>query len=169
MILQTSDFESGIFQISQDQNTVVDLQAFITLDSEKALIYELFGSTLGQEFINDLTGEPQTPASTKWTDIFSPFYYDDPCDISITCQGIKEYLKGRIYYNYVSQQQIINQASGNVANQSEATSQESLITKLTVLYNRTIRTGTDLQYYIYENQATYTDFRGLVLEPISAI
>lgn len=168
MILQTTDFLSGELRISQDENTRATLASFITADKEKALIYELMGSTLGQAFLDDLTGDPSVPQSAKWTLIFNPFYYDIS-DIPVNCNGLKEYLKGRIYYDFVQFQATVNQASGNVVNASEATSPEGIFKKADVMYNRAISTSYEIQYYLSIDSTTYPDFKGVETQFISPI
>tara|TARA_R110001606_G_scaffold93417_4_gene207481 strand:- start:3818 stop:4324 length:507 start_codon:yes stop_codon:yes gene_type:complete len=163
MILQTSDFDAGKFQISYDQNTVENLEVYLTADNEKALLYELMGKTEADLFIADLTGTPSIPVSAKWVDIFTFFAYED-IDIITSAQGIKEYLVGRVYNQFVSSQSVINQASGNGIIQSDATAGEGLITKGIVLYNRTIDEGQKVQYYMHLTSATYPNFKGLALE-----
>ena len=55
MILSTSDFLSGVTKISQDQNAVANFAAYLTANRENSYIKKMFGVTLGQELIDDLS------------------------------------------------------------------------------------------------------------------
>lgn len=157
MILAASDFEGGKYQISYDPNTQTDLEVYLTDDNEKSLLYELMGKTEADAFIADLVSG--VPVTAKWTAIFNWFSYNEDSEV-ITCDGLKEYLKGRVYYQYVSQQPIVNLAQGNARLTNDASVEESLVTKEIVLYNRVIHEGEKIQYYMYWESATYPDFNG---------
>jgi hypothetical protein len=82
MILKESDFKTGYLQISQ--NDYSDLESFISEATENSYLKKIFGTSLGDAFISDLSGDPSTPTSTKWINIFNGFVvyfnvFSEPC------------------------------------------------------------------------------------------
>lgn len=157
MILATSDFEEGINSI--DQGKYSDLSTYLGATKEEAYIKRIFGTTLGTEFITDLTGSPSRPQTTKWTTIFNEFVFDYN-GYSHACSGLYEILKFLFYNDIVSQQATTNQAGGNSGLSVEASVQGGIIGKDTVLYNRAVENICTLQIYLIDNSDTYTNYQG---------
>jgi len=167
MILSTSDFLNGVTKISQDQNAVANFAEYLTVNKENSYIKKIFGVTLGQEFINDLTGTPSAPVAAKWQLIFSYFDFS-VSDYNESCIGLKEILKYLFYNDFVSEQAIINQSMGNGAVRQEATNREGLVKKSTIINNRAVEQIDLLQYYINDS-VNYTSPSGQQFEFESAI
>lgn len=167
MILETTDFATGLTRIAQDQNTVIDLQTYITADTEKALLYRIMGKTEADLFIADLTAStPQTPQTAKWTALFSAFTWENGSMVYSNI-GLKEILKYYIYFDYVSTQPVINQSGGNAHLSQEASNPEGIIKKADVLINRAYIEATNLQWYMNYNSDTYPNFEAYSL-PINS-
>ena len=162
-ILKTTDFASGRVKVSQDQYNVSDFADFITDERNYMRIKTILGNTLGQEFIDDLTGDPAVPQTAKFTTIFSEFEYEYE-NISGYSIGLKEILKRLCYYDYVTQQAEINQSGGNKVIQHEASQPATFAIKLVRLYNEAIDGIRELQLYVNDNDDTYTDFDGKYFE-----
>ncbi len=156
MILSEQDFKTGDLQISE--NDYSDLDAFITDAIETSYIRKMFGTTLGDVFLADLSGDPSVPTSPEWLAVFAQFDVDRS-GYSEPCTGIKEILKGFIYRDYVSQQSVINQAGGNKSVRVEASDNEGFPKKSTIFYNRAIENYCILIYFLDQDSATYTDLK----------
>ena len=164
MILQVSDFANGITSISGTGNNdyaAADFETYLSEETEHKYIYHILGSTLGQEFIDDLTGTPQVPTHAKFQTIFSHFFFDFGTS-KADCKGLKEILIYLFYRDYVNGQPIRNSITGNVSTKGEATSPEGLVGRSTIIYNRAVNEIDKLQYYVSENSDTYTDFGGVI-------
>ena len=100
-ILTTDDFQNGRFIIPTNQETVIDLTMYIER-IENQYLPQLFGKELYDLFIADLAlpvaGEPTAPRFVK---VFEPFV-EQPDDCRLyESTGIKDMLKGLVYYHYV--------------------------------------------------------------------
>ena len=161
MILAVTDFEGNSTAI--DQSIYSKLPTYLSATKEEKYIKKTFGSTLGAEFIADLTGTPSRPQTAKWTDIFDEFVFDNG-GYSYSCSGIYEILKFLFYNDFVSEQKILNQAGGNSSVRVEASDLEGLIGKTTIIHNRAVENICVLQAYIQLNSSTYSDFMGQSFE-----
>lgn len=161
MIVQLSDF-TGSNHVAGDIYSKASQELLLLEGKENSFIYQILGTTLGQEFINDLAGDPSTPQTAKWQTVFSFFNFDvfGPED----CVGLKSILVSLFRNEYVNGQLIINSINGNVNVKSEAADNEGTISKNTILYNRTVFEICKLQAYIIENSDIYSDFEGLRFE-----
>lgn len=166
MILATSDFDSGMTSISQGNYS--DLDSYLSSVKENAIIKRILGETLGQEFIDDLTGSPSRPQAAKFTTIFNELQFDYSGLPYYTC-GLYEVLKYLTFAEYSSQQSVINQSGGNMGVTLEASEMEGLISRSDVILNRAVMNIHALQLYVQDNSATYTDYDGVIFEYNSPI
>lgn len=156
MILST-DFALGEVRISQSDNSKTLLDNFLTAAEEKRVVYNILGATLGQAFLDDLTGTPLEPQTAKWTAIYSQFTFAES-DEPYTCIGLKEILKYYFYCKYVSQQPLLNTSNGNTGTAIESGITEGMITKVTIINNRMVDQINILQFYIGLDATTYPNF-----------
>ena len=161
-ILKTTDFAAGKTKISQNQFTKADLESYITDEQNYGRIKRIFGATLGQEFINDLAGDPAVPQTAKWITLFSEFNFTYE-DIPVYCIGLKEVLKHLAYYEYVLNQAEQNQMNGNQVAQSEASSPASFQLKAVRAYNRAVHGIRELQLYV-DDSSDFSDYDGFYFE-----
>lgn len=167
-ILTSADFENGETKISQNQFNIANFNTFLTEAKENSYIKDILGTTLGQAFIADLTGDPATPTDAKYQLIFSFFSFDES-GINESCIGLKEILKYLFYNEFVSGQNIINQSGGNSSVRIEASNPEGLIKRSTVIYNRAVENICILQYYVCQDSTSYPDYNGKFFHLESAI
>ena len=168
MILSSADFANGLTKISADQNRITDFETFLGEEKENSYIKKILGVDLGQEFIDDLNGSPSIPVQAKFQKIFSYFDFDiSGC--AETCLGIKTILIYLFYKDYVGQQNIINQSSGNAAISREASTDEGLIKKSIYINNLASEEIALLQYYVMQDTTTYEDFNGSTFYPQTVI
>ena len=148
MIITISDF-TGKYQLSTGMYDAVKLQDYID-KYEKRYLIELFGANLYTEFESDLVANvPQSPNFLK---VFNPFYENLTYRQLIISEGIKEMLKGFIYFEY--SKDLINQMTpyGNVRPISENSEPVStLYSMIYARYNEAIKTYKAIQTYIQVN------------------
>lgn len=153
MIVTISDF-TGKYQLSTGMYDTVKLQDYID-KYEKRYLIELFGANLYTEFESDLLANvPQSPNFLK---VFNPFYENLTFRQLIISDGIKEMLKGFIYFEY--SKDLINQMTpyGNVRPISENSEPVStLYSMIYTRYNEAIRSYKAIQTYIQVNFNTVT-------------
>ena len=153
MIVNISDF-TGKYQLSTGMYDTVKLQDYID-KYEKRYLIELFGANLYTEFESDLLANvPQSPNFLK---VFNPFYENLTYRQLIISEGIKEMLKGFIYFEY--SKDLINQMTpyGNVRPISENSEPVStLYSMIYARYNEAIRSYKAIQTYIQVNFNTVT-------------
>ena len=153
MIVNISDF-TGKYQLSTGMYDTVKLQDYID-KYEKRYLIELFGANLYTEFESDLLANvPQSPNFLK---VFNPFYENLTFRQLIISDGIKEMLKGFIYFEY--SKDLINQMTpyGNVRPISENSEPVStLYSMIYARYNEAIRSYKAIQTYIQVNMNAVT-------------
>lgn len=166
MILETTDFEEGYTSISQGNFS--DFETYLSETKENNFIKQILGSELGQEFVDDLTGTPSRPQQTKFTTIFNELNFEyNSC--SFYTNGIFEILKYLFYFDYVSQQEVINQAGGNKGVSLEAGVNEGIVTRSIITYNKAVQNIEILQGYIRNDSTTYPNFNGQHFEYLSPL
>lgn len=148
MFLTVQDF-TGKYQLSTGMYDVTKLQDYI-IRYEKRYLIELFGAKLYDEFISDLV--LNIPKSPNFLKVFNPFYENVTLRQLIISEGIKEMLKGFIYFEY--SKDLINQMTpyGNVRPISENSEPVStLYSMIYARYNEAIRSYKAIQTYILTN------------------
>jgi len=159
IILQLSDFESGKFELHTGMYAVNNLQQYID-KYEKRYILDLLGATLGNEFINDLDLGMGMPTEQRFIDIFEPIELDWNLCL-ILSDGMKEMLKGFIYYEYLKDQVAQVTAVGMVTPKGENSERiNSLFTQMYTRYNDAARSYKGVQNYIWTRRGDYTGFNG---------
>lgn len=155
-MIKTTDFAVGLRRVAQDQNSTVQFASFITSQRERELVNQILGRSLGTLFLADLIGDPQIPQSSRFSLIFNRFEFDY-AGLSVSCDGLKEILKGFLYDDYVQQQHITNTITGNVVTLKEASEPVPLNDKLTDSYNKNIRQLNNLQLFV-NNSTDYPEY-----------
>ena len=161
MITSVSDF-TGKYTLSKGMFEDTLIQDYIDR-YEPRYLKQMLGVKLYNEFISDLIANvPQSPNFVK---IFNPlsedvgtYYYHwsrryDTTATMLDSEGIKEMLKGFIYYEYAKD--LVNQMTpfGNTKPQSEnSTIANTLFSMMYNRYNEAIRSYQSIQDYIILNQ-----------------
>ena len=149
MFLTVQDF-TGKYQLSTGMYDVTKLQDYIT-KYEKRYLIELFGAKLYDEFMSDLS-VLNVPKSPNFLKVFNPFYENVTLRQLIISEGIKEMLKGFVYFEY--SKDLINQMTpyGNVRPISENSEPVStLYSMIYTRYNEAIKSYKAIQTYIQIN------------------
>ena len=153
-ITAPSDYK-GYYKLAKDCYSEKDLQLFIN-KYETYYICQLLGADLSKEFESDLVnGVPQTQ---KFLDIFDPFCLADDNNCLYQSEGMKEVLKGLIYYNYATSNNIKQTISGsmqNASNNSVQASINNIYRDGEQRYNLSIPSIRAIQWFICENKDVY--------------
>jgi hypothetical protein len=158
-ILLNTDF-TGKYHIALTKFNDNDIDAYIE-KYEKKYLMKLLGVELYNLFIDelDLNNPPVNPI---YKVIFDPLSFDDGCDIVVS-NGMKEMLKGFIYFHWVFDEQQ-QQTPIGTTKQSSENSQVLNITGLSVTrFNEGVETYKAIQRYIELNQSDYIAFNGQYL------
>jgi hypothetical protein len=160
MITSISDF-NGKYLLSKGIYDNAKIQDYIDR-YEPRYLKELFGVTLFNEFMSDLdSGIPQSPNFQK---IFYPFsedlgsyYYSwnsfQVHNTILDSEGLKEMLKGFIYFEYAKD--LFNQMTPYGQTKPLSENSEVVNTIFSTMYNRyneAVRTYSTIQQYIMLNQ-----------------
>ena len=167
-ILQTTDF-TGKHRISQEQNTVTVLQGYIN-KYQPIYLAKLLGATLSDALLTDI-GAGTDPTDPLFVAIFDPFQFDGDCGDLWISQGVVDYLKGLIYWHFMTDKRIqANPVSGtsnaNTENSSNSNKPESQVYDR---WNESITTMRSIQWYIEKNESDYPTYNGQRLLFNSAI
>ena len=165
IILQLSDFEDGIFKVPTNQITT-ELQFYID-KVERDYLPMLLGVELNNLFLADLTSG--VPTSARFLDIFNSFNVETD-NFMISSDGMKQMLKGFVYYLYVRELNVKVNSEGIISSSSENSvlkSAESL--NLSVKYNNSVDISTAIQTYIFENLTIYPEFRYYRIQKTSIV
>jgi len=159
IILQTTDFEEGFYKIPSDQFTQGEIQEAIDTYEQSSLAC-LLGVDLANTFVaNLLNGEPQDQI---YKDIYDAFVREIN-DCKIVSQGIKNYLKGIIYWQVMRDKNYTSTESGNVvmANEnSELLDFENNERISERRFNVSKFTADAIQFYICDNLDIYPEYNG---------
>ena len=164
IILETTDFTAGFYQISQSDFSKSGLQLAIDCN-EKSLILHLLGVELGNLFIADLdTGVPQ---EQRFTDIFVAFDIQ-PDDCIFSSKGMKKMLQGFIYFLYTIDLNIDTTDTGIVTSDNENSSiipGGTLYRNADKRWNDSVISSEAIQALICEDLTVYPEFKGQVFPP----
>lgn len=158
-ILTVDDFSNGKYYIPTNPQQETDLVEYIDR-YEKTYLVRLFGVELYNLFITDLAGG--VPTSPRFIFIFEPFI--DQTDNYLTeSKGIKEMLKGLLYFEYLRDRVSTVTTDGIQLTKSEnADIMNGINHSLVSRYNEAIITFKVIQNYMHTvNDADYPEFEGV--------
>ena len=159
IILQISDFDTGKFELHTGMYAQNNLQEYID-KYEKRYLIDLLGATLGNDFITDVQLGGGVPTLQNFIDIFNPIELDYSLEI-IQSDGIKEMLKGFIYYEYLKDQVAQVTAVGMVTPKGENSERvNTLFTQMYTRYNDACRSFKGVQRFIWTKRGDYSGFNG---------
>jgi hypothetical protein len=178
ILVKTTDF-TGLYAIAQTSYTTPILQAYID-EFEKTFIRKLLGLELGDLFIATVVNN--APVGARYLAVFNPLaiqvsglnsgvFLNGQNWVAgriFESRGMKEILKGIIYCLYVQGTQSHHSQSGvakATADVSIIMSGENAARMGEIRHNGIISDWEAVQYYISQNNATYTEYDGLELQP----
>lgn len=142
-------------------HSVNDVQDCIN-KHEKAFIYNLLGVVLG-DLIIAYNQAGQTPTNIHYDKIIGAFASDLSTGWgTVYSQGITEYLKACIFYEYNKNGLVLSQAG--VVNPATETAQKTTPAEALrfaeAKFNLILDTVEAIRYYIFENKDAFPDFNG---------
>lgn len=156
-IVTISDFVGSV-QLQYDTRTEAKFN-YIRDENEASIIYELLGAELGALFIADLDGNG-VPQEARFLSIYNAFADDTGYGAVVESKGIKFYVKNIIWYFFARQNNHLITTSGNTVKKSENADVSVDPFFLAQNYNKSIRTGQAIQWYINENLSDYPEYQG---------
>lgn len=159
LIVNASDFGKGKHELSNGTFQAAAIDAYIE-KYEAQYLADLLGADLSSDFINDLTGG--APTAARFVKIFDPLFVDRPACV-IKSEGIKEMLKGFIYFEYAKDLTNKMTPQGNTLPANEnADRATTLYTTFYNRYNEAVRSFRTIQQYICLNPEgfDYDKFNG---------
>lgn len=140
VIIVASDFT---YSYAVPNSITNDLEQFIT-DNEEAILIDLMGAVFYAAFKADLVAK--VPATAKYSSIYNAFNEDYQNTI-IKSKGMKEMLKGFLFFDFMRQIKYKNTTMGQVVNAAD-TSQNSVTGSLYKYLNEAVDTYQAIQDYI---------------------
>jgi hypothetical protein len=156
ILLSNNDF-IGNYSIPQNIYTKELLDYYID-ENEEPILYGLLGVDLANLFIADLSNG--VPQSARFLAIYNAFAYNENYQMVLS-KGIKEMLKGFVYFDFVRNQQNESEISG--ATQKKGTNSTPSNYQgvwLVKFYNNACDTYKAIQEYIEKENATYPEYKG---------
>jgi uncharacterized protein YidB (DUF937 family) len=149
MIVNVSDFV-GKYELHRGQYDSPIIQDYIDI-YEKRYLIELFGSELFDQFFADLDNS-NVPQSPNFQFVFNPFYENVFLHNIIQSEGIKQMLKGFIYFEYLKDKTDQITPNGMVVPSNEnSTTASTIYSMMYARYNEAIRTFRAIQTHIAIN------------------
>jgi len=147
MIVTIGDFVNK-YEVHTGIYDAGKLQAYID-KYEPQYLKELFGVTLYNDFISDLTNQ-NVPKSPNFLFFYNPFSVDVYLFRMLISEGLKEMLLGFIYFEYVKDLSNTMTPFGNTISRSELSRQTTTLnTMMYARYNDSIKTFTAIRDYIF--------------------
>lgn len=163
IILQTSDFKGGKYDIQQagsNQNTLVTSVQEAIASHEKPAIYELLGVTLGNLLITYIPNALTTP-NTDYDKIIAAFS-DDSSGCLYQSLGLKEFLKAWVFFEYTRNGLKTTQL-GVAQPKAETGDQVGPAGTLRFAeskFNDILDTAEAIQWYCSTNRTAFPDYKG---------
>lgn len=159
MFLTPTDF-TGFYAISNGGANQNDKIEDYIAEYEPDFLRDLLGVELYDLFVADLDPITGLPVTARFLDIYNAIYLDDDSCIRIS-KGMKEMLKGFVYFNIVRDSDFHNTISGNVKNEfSNASSVTTIQMGLNERYNVAVGYYNTIQWFICENSSVYPEYNG---------
>lgn len=157
MFVSVSDF-TGFYQLAKNEYNVTPIQNYID-EFERPALNDLLGAGLAQLLIDD-AGGGSDPSDPELLEIFNELNFDDGCE-SWHSGGIKKYLLGVIFYNYVMMGRLKPSINGGLAKRKvESAELVDYRPEATTRYQASVKTSRAIQRYICINREKYPDYKG---------
>jgi len=152
MFIDKDDF-TGKYELHIGMYDVDKINDYISIYEQRYLV-ELFGAELYNQFVADLSPSISNPLpqSPNFQFVFYPFYENIVLHTIIQSEGIKQMLKGFIYFEYLKDTTNQMTPNGNVVPMGENSSTASTIySMMYARYNEAMRTFKAIQTHIAVN------------------
>ena len=163
LILTTDDFSTGRFKIPKNTKQTADLQVYLDR-VEAEYLPQLFGVELYNLFVADYNSAPAgQPTAPRFILIFDPFLFQDD-QRYLRSEGIKEMLKGFVYYLYLRDRITRVTTTGLKETKSEnADNVSGTHHDLNSRFNEAVESYQAMQSYMLNvDPDDYPEFKGIV-------
>ena len=159
-IVLNTDF-TGKYEIAVDQFNETDINLYIAKYEKKFLI-QLLGASLYTTFVADLVNG--VPVTAIYLSIFNSFQIDSTTESINVSNGMKEMLKGFIYYHYLLDDPLKSTTVGMVVQKTETYDNVGMNGITNSRYNESVDTYMAIQSYINDNPVSYPTYNGQELK-----
>ena len=147
----------GSYEISKNEFTTDKINESIA-NVEESMLFKLLGVELKVLYL----ANPTNPLYTKIRD---PFVHQEDCGIFLESTGIKEMMKGFVYFDYFKQSNNSATLLGLRGKKAENSDNKTdLEDALNINYNKSVKTYKAIQDYIMLKIADYPTFKGIELK-----
>jgi hypothetical protein len=160
LLITKSDF-TGVYALS---TSISDKITAYIAEYEEKYLRELLGVTLFNSFKADVNS--YLPQTAKYLTIFNEINSDE-YGFLLHSDGMKKMILGFVYYEFIVGTTIQHTNTGLVANVNEISVNADFSLAMMV-YNKSIDTYRNIQYYIEQNGNNYEDFAGVGKRLISS-
>lgn len=158
LVIKIVDFDDGRFQIPTNTFQDDSFQDYID-KYERHYLIRLLGVSLYNSFISDLDGQgvPQNPDYTYFFDSFVDETNGENCE----SQGIKEMLKGFIYFHYYRDTIVRLTTTGPKRDKGENSENlDKVALDYVTRYNEGVESFDCIQRFICSDSTTYPTYNG---------
>lgn len=166
-IVELSDFQ-GTARLQTGINTQKKFDP-IRDEQERSAIYQLLGAELGELFYTELaTNNP--PTDPRFKAIYDAFVKDSN-NCVVESNGLKYFAMNIVWFFFARDNTVQITLGGNFANESENASQSTDTANLAKNYNKAIKTGRAIQWYICNNEDghEYPEYNGQHLNLVNIL
>ena len=160
-IVNISDY-LGTVQLQQDDTTEDKFDAIRDEFSDQ-YVYKLLGAELGKLFLANLDVNG-VPVTARFLAIFNAFANDDGCEGVQISAGLKYYIKQVIWFHYARVNNVLITTAGNTTKLGENSEPAITGNVLAHNFNKGIKTGKAIQWYICQNSDDYPEYKGQYLD-----
>lgn len=159
-LISISEF-NGEYQLQIDNATTTKFN-FVRDNHETTYIYKLLGVELGKLFIADLNVSG-VPVTARFLAIYNVFAEDSDYGI-IQSKGMKQFIKGILWFYYARNNRYIIATGGNKVNKDQNSDELTDGLVLARIYNDSVKTADAIQWYICDNLDVYPEYNGQDLD-----
>ncbi len=152
-LTQISDYK-GKYEIVTSPYTQGDLLLYIE-EFEKTYLRKILGCELAKLYLES------DPLEARFEAITNELCFEGACRKEYYSPGLKEVLRGFVYFEYVKEQKNRSTTTGKVENLHEnSTVLPPSDTNIIEVFNQSVKWSWAIQFYICENIETYEEFNG---------
>ncbi len=149
MFITPTDF-TGKYELHRGMYSNAMIQDYIDIYVKRYLI-DLLGADLYKLFIADLDLS-EVPLSPNYQAIYFPFEEDGNINTTVISEGLKQMLKGFVYFEYMKDLTNQTTINGQTIPQNEnSLTATSLYSMMYTRFNEAVRTYRAIQWYIITN------------------
>ena len=155
-IVEITDLE-GTARLQIDNNTKKKFDP-IRNERETSAIYQLLGAELGKLFYTELALN-NPPTDARFKAIYDAFQVDDGSVVRES-RGLKYFAMNIVWFFFARDNNIDIGLAGNSSAVMENSTQSADSGNLAKNYNKAIKTGQQIQWYICDNIDVYPEYNG---------